>query len=410
MPCSACRSTIATGSSSAPRRQELLAAGYQPVGADFPVFLHPQTREEYALARTERKTAPGYRGFAFHADPDVTLEEDLQRRDLTINAMARGRRRRADRSLRRPARSRRPSVLRHVSPAFAEDPVRILRLARFAARFADFHVAPETEALMRADGRGRRGRCAGARARLAGGRARPDGSASPRACSRCCAAAARWRRAARGGPPVRRAAARRLPPGGRHRRAPDDGARHGRAAETPLAVRYACLGHDLGKGTTPPEILPRTCATKSAASRWCGAMSERLRGRQRLPRARRADGARARQRAPQRRVRRRGAGAPARALRCPAPARPLRRDAARLRMRCARPARPRGPAVSAAERLLSDALRRVVAVDATAVAAAAGARGASGPAIGQAIHDARVEALAISSRSPKRVRTEARSA
>src|SRR5256885_5337521 len=127
---------------------DMLAAGYKPVGQDFPVFLHPQTHEEYALARTERKTAPGYHGFTFHADPSVTLEQDLERRDLTINAMAQD----ADGRVIDPFGGRddlRDKVLRHVSPAFAEDPVRILRLARFAARFDDFAVAPQTLALMR---------------------------------------------------------------------------------------------------------------------------------------------------------------------------------------------------------------------------------------------------------------------
>lgn len=126
---------------------EMAKRGFRAVGADFPVFLHPETHEEYALARTERKTAPGYRGFVFHADPGVTLEEDLRRRDLTINAMARG----EDGALVDPyggERDLRAGVLRHVSPAFAEDPVRILRVARFAARFA-FAIAPETMALMR---------------------------------------------------------------------------------------------------------------------------------------------------------------------------------------------------------------------------------------------------------------------
>ncbi|MGZ5072476.1 MAG: multifunctional CCA addition/repair protein, partial [Usitatibacter sp.] len=126
---------------------EMAKRGFRPVGSDFPVFLHPQTHEEYALARTERKTAPGYRGFAFHAAPDVTLEEDLRRRDLTINAMARG----EDGALVDPYGGEsdlRAGVLRHVSDAFAEDPVRILRVARFAARFG-FAVAPETLALMR---------------------------------------------------------------------------------------------------------------------------------------------------------------------------------------------------------------------------------------------------------------------
>ena len=130
--------------------EQMLADGFVPVGKDFPVFLHPQTKEEYALARTERKTAPGYHGFAFHADPSVTLEQDLERRDYTINAIAQG----EAGDLVDPfggARDLEARVLRHVSPAFAEDPVRILRGARFLARFAPlgFSVAPETLALMR---------------------------------------------------------------------------------------------------------------------------------------------------------------------------------------------------------------------------------------------------------------------
>ncbi|MFN9745531.1 MAG: multifunctional CCA tRNA nucleotidyl transferase/2'3'-cyclic phosphodiesterase/2'nucleotidase/phosphatase [Betaproteobacteria bacterium] len=126
---------------------QLLALGYQPVGKDFPVFLHPVTHEEVALARTERKVGPGYRGFSFHAAPGVTLEQDLARRDLTINAMAEA----EDGTLVDPFGGRADlaaGVLRHVSPAFAEDPVRLLRLARFAARFPHFTVAPETEALL----------------------------------------------------------------------------------------------------------------------------------------------------------------------------------------------------------------------------------------------------------------------
>jgi tRNA nucleotidyltransferase (CCA-adding enzyme) len=128
--------------------EELLASGYRPVGRDFPVFLHPITHEEYALARTERKAGRGYRGFVFQASPAVTLEQDLARRDLTINAMARA----DDGTLIDPfggADDLAAGVLRHVSPAFAEDPLRVLRVARFAARFG-FAVAPETEAMMRA--------------------------------------------------------------------------------------------------------------------------------------------------------------------------------------------------------------------------------------------------------------------
>ncbi len=127
--------------------QDMARRGYLPVGADFPVFLHPVTHEEHALARTERKTAAGYHGFQFHAAPDVTLEEDLRRRDLTINAMAEA----ADGTVIDPYGGRQDlenHVLRHVSDAFAEDPVRILRTARFAAKLTDFTVAPETLRLM----------------------------------------------------------------------------------------------------------------------------------------------------------------------------------------------------------------------------------------------------------------------
>ena len=129
---------------------EMLALGYRPVGKDFPVFLHPETHEEYALARTERKTGRGYHGFEFHSAPQVTLEEDLKRRDLTINALAED----AQGKLIDPYGGKfdlDARVLRHVSPAFAEDPVRVLRVARFAARFASlgFRLAPETLALMR---------------------------------------------------------------------------------------------------------------------------------------------------------------------------------------------------------------------------------------------------------------------
>ncbi|MBK6981691.1 MAG: multifunctional CCA tRNA nucleotidyl transferase/2'3'-cyclic phosphodiesterase/2'nucleotidase/phosphatase [Betaproteobacteria bacterium] len=126
---------------------QMVALGYRAVGADFPVFLHPETHEEYALARTERKTAPGYKGFRFHASPDVSLEEDLRRRDLTINAIARD----EDGTLVDPfggAEDLRRGILRHAGEAFAEDPVRILRVARFAARFG-FAVAAETMELMR---------------------------------------------------------------------------------------------------------------------------------------------------------------------------------------------------------------------------------------------------------------------
>lgn len=129
--------------------EQMIAQGYTPVGKDFPVFLHPVTHEEYALARTERKTAPGYKGFVFHTDANVTLEEDLIRRDLTVNAMAKD----AEGAIVDPFGGKQDLaqyIFRHVSPAFAEDPVRILRVARFAARFPQFSVAAETNALMHA--------------------------------------------------------------------------------------------------------------------------------------------------------------------------------------------------------------------------------------------------------------------
>lgn len=128
--------------------EAMIAAGFRPIGKDFPVFLHPETHDEYALARTERKTAKGYTGFAVHASPEVTLEQDLARRDLTINAIAKNN----DGSLIDPFNGLadiQSKTLRHVSHAFAEDPVRILRIARFSARLTDFTIAPETLALMR---------------------------------------------------------------------------------------------------------------------------------------------------------------------------------------------------------------------------------------------------------------------
>jgi len=127
--------------------QQMLTMGFKPVGKEFPVFLHPKTKDEYALARTEKKIARGYHGFEFHASPDVTLEEDLKRRDLTVNAIAQD----DDGTIIDPffgQQDLQNKILRHVSDAFAEDPVRILRVARFAARFADFTIAPETMKLM----------------------------------------------------------------------------------------------------------------------------------------------------------------------------------------------------------------------------------------------------------------------
>ncbi|VTU22653.1 Multifunctional CCA protein [Variovorax sp. PBS-H4] len=244
--------------------EQMTAQGYLPVGRDFPVFLHPETREEYALARTERKSGPGYRGFIVHASPEVTLEQDLARRDLTVNAIALpSGKAGATLDLAHvidPFGGRRDlngKVLRHVTDAFREDPVRILRVARFAARFADFRVAPETMALMRE--------------MVAAGEA--DALVAERV----------WQELARGlmeASPSRMFELLRecgalgvlLPEVDRLWGVPQPEAHHpevdaGRhlllvldmaaRLDAPLPVRFACLVHDLGKGTTPADVLPR---------------------------------------------------------------------------------------------------------------------------------------------------------
>ena len=256
--------------------EAMLARGFRPVGKDFPVFLHPATQEEYALARTERKTGRGYHGFAFHAAPDVTLEEDLARRDLTINAMARS----EDGNIVDPFGGRADldaRVLRHVGPAFVEDPVRILRLARFAARFTDFSVAPETVALM--------------------GRMVEEGEVDHLVPERV------WQEIARGLMEQRPsrlfqvlrecgALARLLPEVDRLFGVPqrpefhpevdtgihtlmvvDQAARHNFA----LPVRFAALVHDLGKGTTPADLLPRHHGHEARSVTLATALCARLR-------------------------------------------------------------------------------------------------------------------------------------
>jgi tRNA nucleotidyltransferase (CCA-adding enzyme) len=237
--------------------EELHAQGFRPVGKDFPVFLHPRTKEEYALARTERKTAPGYRGFQFHASPEITLEEDLRRRDLTINAIAR----RPDGTLVDPyggAKDVRERMLRHVSPAFAEDPVRILRLARFAARFAaqGFRVAEETLELCR------RMVAAGEVDALVPERVWQELSralmeAHPSAflnTLRACGALERLfpELEALFGVPQRADYHPEIDTGVHTLLALDMAAR----LEAPLEVRFAVLVHDLGKALTPAEALP----------------------------------------------------------------------------------------------------------------------------------------------------------
>ncbi|MES2297022.1 MAG: multifunctional CCA addition/repair protein [Pseudomonadota bacterium] len=235
--------------------EQMIERGFRPVGKDFPVFLHPHTHEEYALARTERKTAPGYHGFVFHTSPDVNLEDDLVRRDLTINAIAKA----DDGSLIDPFGGRSDierRIFRHVSQAFAEDPVRILRVARFAARFTDFTVAPETNALM--------------------GQMVAAGEVDALVAERV------WQELARGlmeAKPSRMFAVLRdcgalarilpeldalwgVPQPPLHHPEVDTGVHimlvvdHAAARGFELPVRFAALAHDLGKGVTPPEKWP----------------------------------------------------------------------------------------------------------------------------------------------------------
>lgn len=278
--------------------EQMTAQGFVPVGKDFPVFLHPKTHEEYALARTERKTAPGYHGFAIHAAPDVTLEDDLARRDITINSIAVDAYHIRDRGqfsinisenaapwsdsavLVDPyggVQDLKAKVFRHVSPAFREDPVRILRVARLAARFTDFTVAPETLQLMRE--------------MVEGGEV--DHLVSERV----------WQELSRGlmeAKPSRMfdvlrdcgALARLLPEVNRlwgvAQRADyhpeiDTGVHvmmvldMSAQLQAPLPVRFACLGHDLGKGNTPPDILPRHLGHEGRSAQLLKGLCERLR-------------------------------------------------------------------------------------------------------------------------------------
>jgi tRNA nucleotidyltransferase (CCA-adding enzyme) len=256
--------------------EAMLALGYTPVGKDFPVFLHPQTHEEYALARTERKSGRGYHGFVVHASPEVTLEDDLARRDLTINAIAQD----DHGTLIDPFNGQgdlKARVLRHVSPAFAEDPVRILRLARFAARFHDFEVAPETLALMQdMVHSGEVDHLVPERVWQEIARGLMEGRPSRMfEVLRQCGALARllpeldrlW------GVPQRPEYHPEIDTGVHVMMVLDMAAQVGAS----LAVRYACLGHDLGKGTTPPDVLPRHIGHEERSARLLKGVNERLR-------------------------------------------------------------------------------------------------------------------------------------
>lgn len=268
--------------------EALMRLGYLPVGKDFPVFLHPQTKEEYALARTERKTALGYRGFEVHAAPDVTLLQDLARRDLTINSIAASPRISCQKgifdvdfeALIDPYGGQadlRAKVLRHVTDAFREDPVRILRLARFAARFSDFSVAPETAQLMQdmvANGEVD----ALVPERVWQELARGLMEAHPSRMFevlRDCGALQKllpevnklW------GVPQRADYHPEIDTGIHLMMVLDMAAR----LNAPLPVRFACLTHDLGKGTTPADILPRHIGHEERSAKLLKGVCERLR-------------------------------------------------------------------------------------------------------------------------------------
>lgn len=371
--------------------QTLVDAGYLPVGKDFPVFLHPQTREEYALARTERKIAPGYRGFSIQADPGVTLEEDLARRDLTLNAIARS----EDGTLIDPYGGQRDiasRVLRHVTDAFREDPVRILRLARFAARLPDFTVAPETMALMREMVQ------AGEVDALVAERvwqefARGLMESRPSRMFevlRACGALARLI------PEVDRLWG--VPQRADHHPEVDTGVHlmmvldMSAHLQAPLAVRFACLAHDLGKGTTPPDALPRHIGHEARSARLLQDLAERLH----VPvECRELADAVAREHGNIHRSGEFGAAALVRLLeRCDAFRRPARMAGILLACECdARGRLGKDDAPYPQRSRLVAALAAAQSVDTTAVSEQARAAGAEGRRIGEWVQAARIKAV-----------------
>ena len=258
--------------------EEMLRLGYRQVGNDFPVFLHPETKDEYALARTERKTAPGYTGFIVHATPDVSLEEDLKRRDLTINAIAED----ENGKLIDPFHGQEDlqnGLLRHISPAFAEDPVRILRVARFAARFAKwgFHVAHGTNKLMRdmveaGEVDALVPERVWAETEKALGEEHPERFFE---VLRACGALARIY------PEID--ALFGVPQPQKHHAEIDTGVhimmvlRQAARITTDTRVRFAALVHDLGKGTTPPSEWPSHIAHEDRGAQLVKQLAERLR-------------------------------------------------------------------------------------------------------------------------------------
>jgi tRNA nucleotidyltransferase (CCA-adding enzyme) len=371
---------------------EMITSGYLPVGKDFPVFLHPQTREEYALARTERKTARGYHGFAFHAEPDVTLEQDLARRDLTINAIAEDEQGRLIDPYHGQA-DLRDRWLRHVTGAFREDPVRILRVARFAARFADFRVAPETMALMREMVEaGEVDALVAERVwqELARGLMEDRPSRMFDVLRECGALAKLLPEVERlWGVPQRAEYHPEVDTGVHLMMVLDMSAR----LQATLPVRFACLTHDLGKGTTAAEVLPRLIGHEQRSARLLKDMCERLR----VPvECRELADVVAREHGNIHR----SAGLDAAALlrlleRCDALRKPRRFEDVVLACECdsrGRLGREERPYEPRARLLL--ALAAALAVETAPIAEQARERNLSGPQIGERIHRARIEAVA----------------
>ena len=371
--------------------QAMRDLGYKPVGKDFPVFIHPDSGEEVALARSERKTGPGYHGFTFHAAPEVTLEEDLARRDLTINAIAQA----ADGRLIDPFGGQQDMaarVLRHVSPAFVEDPVRLLRLARLAARFSDFSIAPETLSLLRQMvAQGEIDALVPERVwqELARGLMTPRPSRMLEVL-RDCGALQRLL------PEVARLWGVHQPPA--HHPEIDTGVHlllvldRAAALNAALPVRWACLVHDLGKGSTPAALLPRHHGHEARSVALAQAVAARLC----VPSdCRELADVVAREHGNLHRSAELNAAAVMRLFeRCDALRRPQRFEQALLACQCDAQGRTglQDRAYAPATRL-PPLLQAVLAVNTTPLAAAALARGLQGPAIGHAVRAARVAAI-----------------
>ncbi len=376
--------------------EDMVARGFVPVGRDFPVFLHPETHEEYALARTERKNGRGYRGFVVQTSPDVTLEEDLARRDLTINAIAVGADETGVEAIFDPYDGRRDiaqRLLRHVTDAFREDPVRILRVARFAARFTDFSVAPETMQLMREMVQhGEADHLVAERVwqELSRGLMEAQPSRMFAVLRECGALAVVLPELDRlWGVPQRPEYHPEVDTGVHVMMVLDMAAR----LQAPLAVRFACLVHDLGKGTTPQDVLPRHIGHEQRSSKLLQAVAERLR----VPvDCRELADVVAREHGNIHRSSELGAAALVRLLeRCDAIRKPARLDEILLACECdARGRLGYEDAPYPQRARINAALAAVQSVVTSSIAAQAAAQGLQGAKVGERIHAARVRAVA----------------